>query len=112
MAAAHYDITIEQGADYALELTIKDGTGAVINLAGATLQAHIREKWDGPKIAEFAVQVNNAAQGKAGLYMSGTASEGLSPFSAFYDLLLIRANGVRQRVIQGAVTISHAITHV
>lgn len=112
MAAANYDITIEQGADYALELTIKDGTGAAINLTGATLQAHIRERWDGPKVAEFTVQVNNAAQGRAGLYMTGAASEGISPLAAFYDLLLIRATGVRQRVIQGAVNISHAITHV
>lgn len=112
MSAARYDITIEQGADYALALNLKDSTGAAINITGATVQAHIREKWDGPKVAEFAAYIVNATQGKIALYLYANQNVGLSPFAAFYDVLLIRANGIRQRIVQGTVTISHAITHV
>jgi hypothetical protein len=111
MAAQRYDITIEQGADYSLVLSVKDPSGAPVNLTGVSVRAHIREHSDGPKIAEFSVQISNAAQGIIRLSIPGATSESLPPTVAFYDVSLARANGVRQRVAEGRVTISRSITH-
>jgi hypothetical protein len=111
MAAERYDITIEQGADYTLGLSVKERNGAPVNLTGATIKSHIREHGDAPKVAEFIVIMLDAAAGLFGLSMPGSISDTLPPVSAFYDVILIRSNGIRQRIVEGRVTINRAITH-
>ncbi|NDD53750.1 hypothetical protein EBZ39_07710 [bacterium] len=54
MAAGVYNLTIEQGVDLALEVAVKDGTGATYSLAGATAAAQIRDTYNGNLLATFA----------------------------------------------------------
>ena len=53
MAAGVYNLTVEQGVDLALEVAVKDGTGATYSLAGATAAAQIRDTYNGNLLAEW-----------------------------------------------------------
>lgn len=108
--AAKYDISIEQGADFALSLTLKDGLGDPIDATGETIEAHIRQAWDKPKIAEFSIENSDAAVGKITLILPGADSESIAPGAFFYDVLYVNIDGVRRRIIEGACTIKPAIT--
>ena len=42
MAAGTYDVIVDQGSDFALEVTIKDDSTNVTDLTGYSARAHIR----------------------------------------------------------------------
>ena len=46
MAAGLYDITIEQGATFQMNLTWKDSTGSPVNITGYTARMQVRENYE------------------------------------------------------------------
>jgi len=59
MTAARYDLTIDQGSDFSLTLTIKEN-GTAKDLTGWHGRAAFRKTLDGGKIGDFTVQVVGA----------------------------------------------------
>jgi hypothetical protein len=69
MAAGLYNLTVEQGVDLALEVAVKDGTGATYSLAGATAAAQTF----GSRIAQrSATDASNPAIMSTGCYIKYT----------------------------------------
>ena len=113
MALSSYDITILQGSDYALELTLKDSIGDPIDITGATILSQIRTSWDAPIIATFGSLITDGPNGKFNIYLSGAVSQAIAlPLRARYDILLTFLNGVKMRVLEGNCTTDLAISHV
>lgn len=77
---ATLDIQVEQGADFAMPLTLKQG-GVAIPLTGYTFEAHMSTEWSpGGARVDFVVEVTDIANGKI------TVSLPISAQSAFSAL--------------------------
>jgi len=66
MAAAKYNITLEQGAEFRKTITWKDSAGSALNLEGYTARMKIRQKVDGTVVAAIESDVATNNQGVSG----------------------------------------------
>lgn len=114
MAALHYDITLEQGADYQLALPVLDDTGAPVTVTGWTARVQVRRRAsDSSVLAEF----TTAADG--GLTVAGTevlltvpaaTSSAWVWTAGQYQLELVDPDGVVTRLAEGRFTVSPETT--
>lgn len=116
MAAGVYDITIEQGADFALPLTWKDENGDVIDLGGYTARMQIRETFDSD---DYIVSLTSdpgggitlgGVLGTVDVAISNTVTSTLPLMKAVYDIELESSSGYVTRLMQGTVSISREVT--
>lgn len=100
MTAARYDLTIDQGSDFSLTLTIKEN-GTAKDLSGWHGRASFRKTLDGGKTGDFSVQVvgangdprasntkdqPTAYHGQLLFKLPYATSEGIQAGTYFYDL--------------------------
>ena len=112
MAAATSNITIEQGATYRRQLTIKDSAGAALNLTGATFAGQIRESADSVEaVAAFVFAITSPATlGKVDMSLTSTVTAALpGNLDGVYDITLTQSGEVI-RLLQGSVEVSPGVT--
>jgi len=119
MAAGKYDITIEQGSTFTLNLSYKDSDGAVVDLSvGYTGRMKIRESTGGTIIASTesgdspknTLSIALAASGNNIIVTMTAANTAALDFdNAVYDLELVAGTTV-DRIIEGRVFLSKEIT--
>lgn len=115
MAAAAYDITIEQGTTFRLSLIWKDSEGDPVNLTGYTARMQMRRRHSATeKILDLTTQNGAIALGGAAgtieVTVPATATDDISVRSGVYDLELVSASGVVTRLIEGGVTVTPEVT--
>ena len=110
MAAGVYNLTIEQGVDLALEVAVKDGTGATYSLAGASAAAQIRDTYNGNLLAEFAAVTATGTTGSLTLALSAATASALPISGGKWDLLLTTSAATKVRLLQGSVAIAGEVT--
>lgn len=115
MAAATYDILIEQGATFQLDLVYKDSAGAPIDVSGYTARMQVRRTYDAPTALLSLTTENNCitlggAAGTVVVKAPATATDNLPAKTGVYDLELISPSGDVTRLIRGAVSISPEVT--
>lgn len=123
MAAAKYDLTIEQGATFLRTITLKDSGGTEIDLTGWSIRGQIRVKQGaGSPLATFTGtildQVSATGQATISLTAAQTSalpvpegSPGVRVNSAYlYDVEMVRPDTSVLRVLQGLATVVPEIT--
>jgi hypothetical protein len=110
MAAGVYNLTIEQGVDLALEVSVKDSTGATYSLAGATVAAQIRDTYNGNLLASFAAVTATGTTGSLTLALNAATASALPISGGKWDLLLTTSAATKIRLLQGSVTIAGEVT--
>ena len=122
MSAGVYDITIEQGSTFAMEVVLTSDGTLPINLDGYLGRGQIRHKSsDTTPVAAFVVQIIDPAAGKIGISLSAAASTAIplrghgysEKTEFFYDVEIYQ--GVDDatkviRVLNGACFMSPEIT--
>tara|TARA_B100001093_G_scaffold407275_1_gene395890 strand:- start:1146 stop:1481 length:336 start_codon:yes stop_codon:yes gene_type:complete len=110
MAGTH-NIQIDQGSDFALDLTVTE-SGSAKNLTGYSARAQIRStKAASSASAAFTCSVVSAAAGTLKMELANATSSGLSAGQYFYDLeIFTSGNVIVQRLIEGTVTINQEVT--
>ena len=111
MSAGTYNLIIDQGSDFALDLVIKQG-GTALNLTNYTGRAQLRTSVDASSAsASFSVTVTNAANGALKMQLPAATSSGISAGQYVYDLEIFTANdSIVKRIIQGEVTLTPEVT--
>lgn len=111
MAAASYNITIEQGSDYAIELTIKDD-GIAKDLSNYSARGQIRQKTTSTTVtASFTATVTDAAAGKIKVEMSNSVTKNIVAGIYVYDLEIYTPNDANViRLLEGQVTVKAEVT--
>jgi len=99
---ASYNIRPQRRADFPLDVTFKDGTGAAINLTGWTLYAQVWDTQRTSKIGDFVVTVTSAANGQVNLKLPYSVTA-ILPTESRYDVMLIAPNGLREYYLEGIV---------
>ena len=111
MSAGTYNLVIDQGSDFALDLVIKEG-GSALNLANYSGRAQLRTSVTASSVsASFTVTVTNAANGALKMQLPAATSSGISAGQYVYDLEIYTANdSIVKRIMQGDVTITPEVT--
>jgi len=111
MAAGKYNIQIDQGSDFAIDLTVKED-GVVKNLTGYSARAQMRaKKSDTSAAATFTCSVTNATGGVIKMSLPNATSSSLTAGRYYYDLEIYTASdAIVKRLLEGEVTIDREIT--
>ena len=111
MSAGTYNLVIDQGSDFALDLVIKQA-GTALNLSNYSGRAQLRTSVDASSAsASFTVTVTNAANGALKMQLPAATSSGISAGQYVYDLeLFTSSDSIVKRIIQGEVTLTPEVT--
>ncbi len=113
MTAAVYDITIEQGATFTMNLTWRDESNALVDLTGYTARMQVRKDIASSQTLLSLTSGSGITLGGAAGTISITASAAttaaIAATSGVYDLELVSGSTVT-RLLQGNVTISKNVT--
>jgi hypothetical protein len=110
MAAATFNLTVEQGVDLDLQVSVQDSTGATFSLAGSSAAAQIRDDFNGALLATFAVVTATGTTGRMDLALSATTAAALPLSGGRYDLLLTTSAGDKVRLLNGQISVSGRVT--
>lgn len=109
MAAGKYNIRIDQGSDFSIQLTVKE-SGSAKNLTGYSVRAQLRSSITSSSIAAtFTCTITNAANGVITMGLPASTTTGLSAGSYVYDLEVVTGSAV-QRLIEGTATLRAEVT--
>ena len=111
MAAGKYDIVIDQGADFALEIALAED-GSAINLSNHTASAQLRPTPTSNTLtATFTCSITNAALGKLTMNLGYALTANIAAGKYYYDLELhnTSANSIT-RVIEGVARVTPNVT--
>ncbi len=113
--AANYDITIEQGATFQLNLIWKDSAGVPIDLTGYTAKMQVRQRYasDDAVLSLSTTAGTIVLGGVAGtINITGPAADtaAITIKQGVYDVELTSAGGIVTRLIEGCVAISPEVT--
>jgi hypothetical protein len=105
------NLLIEQGTDYSKNFTVKDTSGAVVNLAGYTGEGQIRKDYSSNNATDFTVTfAANTATGVLTISLSRILTANLSYGRYVYDVELTTSANTRSRLVEGIATITPEVT--
>jgi len=113
--AENYSFTIDQGADWYLNITYKDSTGAAINLTGYTAAMQFRLTVSSATAAISLTQASGititGATGNLAIRATAAQTATLLDSEKYdYDLEITSPAGVVTRLIQGVASVSPQVT--
>lgn len=115
--AQYEEITIDQGADVAIEIYLVDKTGAAKNLTGHNILAKMKKTYnsDSDDTTSFvSIVASPATRGIATLSLTHTQTDNLKPGRYVYDVEMsyIDSGGdtIIERVLEGQINVTPSVT--
>ena len=111
MAAGKYDIVIDQGSDFAIEVEIQQNS-ANVNLSTHSARAQLRPTpTSSTKTADFTCSITNASQGKIKMSLGNSVTANISNGKYYYDLELVNSSDSSvTRLIEGVARVTPEVT--
>lgn len=111
MTAAVYNLVIDQGSDFGVQLALTED-GSVKDLTGYSARAQLRSKKASvDKAADFTCTVTNPTGGLVTMSLGNTITSSLAAGIYYYDLELFTASdAIVTRLIEGQATITQEVT--
>jgi len=111
MTAGTYDITIDQGSDFALSITVSDD-GDARDLSAWDARAKLKATYDATDVTSFTVDETNASTGILVMALTHTQTAALDAGSYVYDLEIYKSDGTKAtRLLQGRATVRNEVTN-
>lgn len=117
--AGIYNMEIEQGATYALNLQYKTEDGTPVNLTSCQIRLGIKEQITDTTFLKFldngingGITVTDAELGKFRIAIPPNETAALTFNRGLYDLEIEFPNGDIERLIKGRVLVSREVTDV
>ena len=109
MSAGNYNISIDQGSDFSLQLTVQE-SGSAKDLTGFSVRGQMRPTIDSSTLtASFTGTVTNASSGICTISLPYTITTDITVGQYAYDIELYTVSTV-QRLLQGTATIKGEVT--
>jgi hypothetical protein len=115
MTAATYDITIEQGATFRLNLVWRDADNNPVDLTGYVARMQVRSSYSDPEV-QLNLSTENGAivlgdtLGTITITGSATSTDDIKVRAGVYDVEVQASDGTVTRLVQGKVRISPEVT--
>jgi hypothetical protein len=111
MTAGTYNFTIEQGTDLVIPIECRDGSGDLVDLTGCSAAMMIRRSHDDDPIVSLTSDDGiELGDGTITIGIDSTVTDGLTSGTAVYDLKIFDSLGNPERLLQGTITFSAAVT--
>lgn len=119
MTAGTYDIIIDQGSDFSLQLTLKDELGAPTDLSGYSARAQLRPKRDSNTLsATFTCSLNSpSTDGIISVSLSNAISKTITAGTYYYDIELFTSTSDSppvdifvRRILEGKARVTQEVT--
>ena len=107
--APTYNIEIDQGSDYELDLRLEINDQAY-HLDALDIYATFRESYTSPQYVEFTVEYLDESDGYFRLSMPAYKSDQITATSGYYDVEIHTGDGQKIRVLQGTVKVNRSVT--
>lgn len=114
-----YDITVNQGDDYSLQMIVSDGKNTPIDITGYTFACKVRETAENQEvIAEAECVIGDAPNGVLNINFSSEVTGNIDTDgdyygetnSYYYDVQQTNVNGRKERIVQGKFIVSPGIS--
>ena len=111
MAAGKYDIVIDQGSDFAIEIQVQQD-GSNTSLGTHSARAQLRPTpTSTTKTADFTCSIVNASQGKIKMSLSNSTTASISNGKYYYDLELVNTSqSTVTRLLEGVARVTPEVT--
>jgi hypothetical protein len=107
MAAGIYNLSIEQGSTWDLQLSIDSTAGTDLNITGYSFDAKIAKSYYDENPITITSTIVNASTGVINLTLTSTQTNALdAAIEYIYDIDMISDTDVTTRLIEGRATIS------
>lgn len=107
--ATRADLSIDQGADFEVTLTLTDEYGNILNLSNSNAAGQIRKSYTSQKYTGFATSINSDS-GEITLNLTAVQTSDLEAGRYVYDVELTDAANSIIRIVEGVVTVSPQVT--
>ena len=77
--AVYANIPIDQGSDFASEVTVEGSDGIVFNLTGYTARGQIRKTYTSTSKISFTTLINNPSAGKIMISLPAATTASMNP---------------------------------
>jgi hypothetical protein len=106
---------VDQNTTFTFVIEYKDSNGDPINLTGATAKMQVRDTKGGSKLAFTLTSPSGGITidplvGKLTVRMTPTQTNKLFYPKSSYDLMLIDANAIKTKLVEGFLTLSRSVT--
>jgi hypothetical protein len=113
MTAAKYDISIDQGSDFSVTITVSEG-GNPKTLVGFGARASMRKHLDAEASTDFVCSIPSPLLGQIAMNMPHSSSKSLKAGDYVYDLeIYTGSEGYEEsvsRIMQGKATLNREVT--
>jgi hypothetical protein len=111
MAAGKYDIVIDQGSGFGLDLTVQE-SGSAKDLSDYSVRGQVRPTVTSDTLtASFIGTVTNAADGKINISLAPSITAAMSAGKYFYDVEIhTTGDSIVTRLLQGTAVVSPEVT--
>ena len=111
MSAGSYNLFIDQGSDYALQLTVKE-QGSAKNLTGYSARGQLRSTKTATSItATFTCTIPNPTGGVLKIALPNSVTQGITAGLYYYDIeLFTSGDTIVKRLLEGQATVSQEVT--
>jgi hypothetical protein len=110
MAAIPLNLTIEQGVDFEVTLTVRNKNHVPLNLLGYTAVSTLRKYYTSTSTQSITVNFLDRSNGRISLTMTDTDTSALKEGRYVYDVVLTSPNSLKTRVIEGSVMVTPGVT--
>ena len=113
MAAANYNITIEQGISFEIEFTLKGTDALALNLTNYTFKGEIRNSTDqfATAIGTFTFQITQPTNGIVKMVMTAANTSNIPQLPTLHwDLIAQDGSGTVFRYLEGTVAVIDTVT--
>ena len=109
MAAANYNITVNQFADFSRSFQIKEDS-VVLDITGYSFKGELKENFNSTTSVDFTATITTPATGLFNIKLTDTQTTAMAAGTWVYDLNMTDAAGIVTRIIQGRAFISPGVT--
>ena len=116
MAAAEYNITISQNADYVRTFQLKSA-GTVKNITDFTFYATVKKNYnDTASAVSMTATIEDAVQGQFTIKLTDTQTAALAPGNQVYDIVMEEPSGgtplggLKTRLLMGKAFVSQGVS--
>jgi len=111
MAAGTYDIVIDQGSDFSIQIAIS-ADGSATPIATHSARAQLRPSpTSTTKTADFTCTIVDATNGKLNMQLSNSTTANIASGKYYYDLELVNTqNSTVTRLLQGVARVTPEVT--
>jgi hypothetical protein len=113
MAAANYNLTIEQGISFEIEFTLKDNVGTALDISSYTFKGEVRNSTDqfSTAVGTFAFTITNGSLGIVKMKMTAANTANIPQLPTLHwDLIAQDANNDVFRYLEGSVAVVDTVT--